>query len=402
MWRFPSRTKQAMSQAQIILEPPGRPSLLPMTALVIGALLIQVGNSALNVLVPLTMAVAGRSPAEIGIVASAYSLGFLAGCMTIALLVRRVAHIRAFAILAAIQASLTIAFGLVEHPAAWAMFRLISGFTSAGLFVVSDSWLNERVPPSHRGRLLGLYNLFARIAQIVGQVVPAYLFLPTPLVFAVISVLFSMALVPVGLSGTTGPAAPDAVRLRFREVWTNAPVSVVGSFYVGLIGGAIVSVFPAFAVFIGVQPADVGFLAAAVQVGPLIAQWPLGILSDRIDRRLVMVGCAVVMVSAVALLMVVGTASYPILFIALCVIGAGSLPIYALSVAHAFDRADPRGAVALSSTLLFIWASGSVVGPLLAAWAMDRYGPNGYFGLLIAAGVLFVAFAAFRMRMRPR
>jgi MFS family permease len=393
--------------AELPATPAARPStrrtLWQLVAILSGAFLLQIAGAALGLAVPLRMALDGRPAGLIGLAGSASAAGFLVGCLAAARFVRPIGHIRAFAVLAAVQAVVTQLFALTEDPWIWVGLRLINGTVNAAQFVIVESWVNDRAPDALRGRIMSIYIVCSRAGLILGQMLPLVFTDAGYELFIAASALYSLALVPVALNQATPPAPPPMATLGLRDLWAVAPVSIVACFYVGLVGSAAFNVLPLYGVGVGLSNVAISLLAASLQLGSLLIQWPMGWLSDRKDRRAVMIGGAlatVVLGLAVAL-----AGKLPFVALAVltaCAIG-GTQAVYAIAVAHAFDFAGRERAVALSSSLMLVWGVGASLGPLIAAGAMDRLGPPGLFVHAAAFSLAFAGFAVWRMTRRtPR
>ncbi|MBX3453004.1 MFS transporter [Ferrovibrio sp.] len=376
-------------------------SALSLAALVCGGILLQLAGSALNVLVPLQMALQGQAPAMIGAVASSYAAGFLTGCFVGGTLTRRVGHIRAFAILAATQSCTVLALALFTDATAWLMLRFAGGFAGAGLSIVIESWINGRTPRSYRGRVLAVYNIVNRLAMITGQLWPAFTAASSTVAFIVMGGLYSAALIPVGFTRTRPPKRPDAVKVRLAEIWATSPISLIGCLYVGLVGGALIGMLPAYGVLREMSPSEISILTAMVQIGAMSMQWPLGFVSDRVDRRKVMLGTAAVGMVAAIMLLAFSPLPLYLAYAAFAVIGAACLPIYALAVAHAYDKSARDSAITLSASLLFVWASGSAIGPMLMSFVMQFAGPRGLHAYLVLLSLIFIALVMWRLAKQP-
>jgi len=376
-------------------------SALSLAALVCGGILLQLAGSALNVLVPLQMALQGQAPTMIGAVASAYAAGFLTGCFVGGRLTRRVGHIRAFAILAATQSCTVLALALFHDSTSWLLLRFAGGFAGAGLSIVIESWINGRTPRSYRGRVLAVYNIVNRVAMITGQLWPALTAVSSTVAFILMGALYSASLIPVGFTRTRPPKRPDIVKVRLREIWATSPISLFGCFYVGLVGGALIGMLPAYGVLRDLSPSEISILTAMVQIGAMSMQWPLGFISDRMDRRKVMLATASVGLLAAILLFIFSPLSVTLGYVAFAVIGGACLPIYALSVAHAYDKSARDSAITLSASLLFVWASGSAIGPMLMSFVMQYAGPRGLHAYLVVLAGIFILLTLWRMARQP-
>jgi len=374
-------------------------------AILAGAFVLQIAGAALALSVPLRMALDGRPAALIGLAGSASAVGFLAGCLAAGFLVRPIGHIRAFAVLAALQAIVTLLFALTADPGMWIGLRLANGMVNAAQFVIVESWVLDRTPETLRGRMMSIYVVCSRAGLVLGQMLPLAFPGAGIELFLAASALYSLALIPVALNRAPSPAPPPAVAvMSLRDLFAVAPVSIVACFYVGLVGSAAFNVLPLYGVGIGLGNAAISLLAAALQLGSLLVQWPLGWLSDRKDRRAVMIGASSTTVIGAAAVAVLGPGlGFVPLAAAIALAIGGCQAVYAIAVAHAFDFAGRERTVALSSSLMLVWGVGASLGPIVAAAAMERLGPGGLFVHAALFSLGFIGFAVWRMtRRKPR
>jgi MFS family permease len=377
------------------------PTYLRSAAIIAGVAILQAANGLLGLLLPVELTAAGASGAVVGAVASANGLGFLLGCLGAPRLVRRVGHIRAFTALAALCASLTLLFLATRQPWAWIALRLVTGLGLAGLFSTVEGWLAATTPGESRGRVLGLYLVATKLATVLGQVLIGTGLFHAAALFVVASGLFSLALIPVALTRTAEPEPPRLVSLQLGALWRIAPASVVGCASAGLLNSAVAGLVPAWGAGLGLPVSLVVTLAATMQVGSLAMQWPLGWLSDRTDRRQVILACASAVAGlSLAIAALGGTLAPAALTLLFLVWGGFSMSFYGVCVAHASDHASPEAMVRVSSSALFAWAMGSTTGPLLAAPALDRLGPAGLFLYATAISGALALFVAWRMTRR--
>jgi MFS family permease len=353
---------------------------------------------------------------SIGLIAAAYSLGFVAGCLSMPYIVRRVGHIRTFAVCAAIAASVVLVMALAVHPIVWIPLRALSGICFAGLFMVIESWLNERATSVNRGQILAIYMVINLSAVTAGQMV---LPLGAPAgfsLFTVTAIAITLALVPVALSTSDAPQPLRQVRLRLGRLYAMSPVGVVGGFFVGLANGAFGGLGAAFATQIGMSVTGVALFMSAALVGGALAQVPVGRLSDRVDRRKVIAGACVLAAVAGGLLAVLGDARAggllvsadigladlsPMALVGVAALfGAAIYPQYSLCIAHTNDFVGREDFVEASSGLLLTWAIGASIGPVLAAFAMDGLGVGGLFLYTAAVHASFAAFTVYRITRR--
>ena len=377
-------------------------AVLALTAIVAGAFLLQMANGWLGLLVPARLGAAEYPATVVGIVVTAHSVGFLAGCLVAARIVRQVGHIRAFAALAAAVSVASLAFTIAVEPVLWTLLRLVTGFCSAGLFTIAEAWISAQTPQKLRGRVLSLYMTSNKLAVAGGQLALAAAD-GGAVFFLLSSAAYSLALIPVALNPAAAPKPPELVTLNLRQLFRIAPAGVVGCFAAGLINTAVTGVLPLYGVELGFGTGTVAVLLALMQAGSFLLQWPLGWSSDRYDRRIVIAGSAVAIAAISLLVGILGKAA-PLWGLGLLLLlwGGFALSIYALSLAHAADFADPQEMVPLSSSLLLVWAAGSVIGPALATVAMDLTGPGGLFFYSGLVALLLAGFVVWRMtRRRP-
>ncbi|MGE4221064.1 MAG: MFS transporter [Alphaproteobacteria bacterium] len=374
------------------------PSIL---ALLLGAFLLMLGAGLLGTVLGVRLAEAATPTLVSGAVLAAYFAGLLLGSMRAASIVRGVGHIRAFAAFASLFSTAALAHGLTLDPWLWGVLRFVEGFCLAGLFMGIESWLNARAENRFRGQVLSLYMVTIYLAQGLGQLL---LTLPDPtrfLLYVVASMLLSVSLVPVALTRFPAPELPDVRAFGFRALYAISPFGVLGAAASGVMLGAFYGMGPVFAQNIGLDTAGVARFMTAAIIGGLVLQFPLGRLSDRFDRRTVMVG-------VVAGLAVVGcaTAAAPsfgpvVLLCAIALFGGLCFALYPLSVAHANDHVEAADMVAASSGLLLAYGVGATFGPLAGSAAMHVLGPTGLFLFMASIGALATGFGLWRMRVRP-
>jgi MFS family permease len=391
------------------------PAVGPLFALLLGVAILFFGNGLQGVLLPVRATIEAFATTSIGLIASAYSAGFIVGCLSMPHIVRRVGHIRTFAVCAAIAASVVLLMVLIVNPWVWIGLRALSGVCFAGLFMVIESWLNERATSTNRGQILGVYMVINLTAVTIGQMIlplgdPAAFSL-----FALTAIAITLALVPVGLTTSDAPQPLREVRLRLRRLYAMSPVGVVGGLFVGLANGAFGGLGVVFARDVGLSIAGIALFMSASLVGGALAQLPLGRLSDRTDRRKVMIAvCAFAALIGGLLALLgearqsgelfgvdVGFAPSPWALIAAATLfGSAIYSQYSLCVAHTNDFVSREEFVEASSGLLLTWAIGASIGPLLAAFAMDGLGVGGLFIYTAFMHASFVLFALYRMYRR--
>ena len=388
----------------------------PLTALLLAVAILFFGNGLQGVLLPVRATLDAFATTSIGLIASAYSAGFMVGCFSMPYVVRRVGHIRTFAVCAAIAASVVLLMVLAVHPLVWIPLRALSGLCFAGLFMVIESWLNERATSVNRGQVLATYMVINLSAVTIGQMMlplgdPAGFSL-----FALTAIAITLALVPVGLTTSSAPQPLREVRLRLRRLYAISPVGVVGGFFVGLANGAFGGLGAVFATQVGLSITGIALFMSASLVGGALAQLPIGRLSDRTDRRKVIASVCTLAAVAGVLLALLGDARQggllvsadlglaelsPIALVAVAsVFGAAIYSQYSLCVAHTNDFVSREEFVEASSGLLLTWAIGASIGPLLGAFAMDGLGVGGLFLYTATVHAGFALFTVYRIGQR--
>ena len=328
--------------------------------------------------------------------------------------IRTVGHIRAFATFAATAAVTSLLFQIATDTTLWFALRVVHGICIAGLSTVVDSWINDRTPNAARGRVIALYTITITLALTGSQFLIGLFDVASAQLIMVVSGLFSLALIPVSLTRAETPSQPKVVGVSVRHLYRVAPVAAVGCFAVGFMNTAVMNITPYFLSKAAVPAVTIGLLMGMIQTGRLGLQWPVGLLSDRIDRRLVILGASAAIVVIMLALALVGPAKGAALrgesgemvrlgIIGLfCLWGGFALTLYAVCVAHAQDRGAPGEAVALTSSLLFAWAAGATIGPLVVGLAMELLGERMLFVLTAGAALLLAAFTGWRLMLRER
>lgn len=368
--------------------------------MVLSAILLQGGNGILTIVVPLRMTNIGLPATDVGFVGTGYAIGFLIGCVFATGLVRTVGHIRAYAALAAVMGTGILALTIDTNVFLYAAVRAATGFCMAGLTTVIESWITERTPRENRGNVLSIYMVVTKGALAIGPLMLGYGDVDGPGFLMIICAFCSMSLVPMALTRGPSPDIPPLKRLGVVTLYKIAPAAIVGCVAIGLVNGAVISLIPTYAASIHLSPTSIAVIMAGMQLGGLAFQWPLGWLSDRMDRRLVIAVCA----SAVAVLSLAAVflAGMPevVQIVLFSIWGGIAFSIYAICVSHAADRAPLDLMVAMSSSLLLAWAAGAVVGPTAASFTMAAIGPGGLFYYAAGVMVCLLAFVLVRTRIR--
>lgn len=375
---------------------------LAVASVIVATAFTAAGNGMMATFVPVRLDLEGIGQDAIGVVVTAYAVGLLLGCVLSGHVMRRVGHIRAFATFAAMGTISALLMSAWVTPAVWILLRLASGFCTTAMFLAAQSWLNEVTASERRGRVMSLFYLAYTVSLGLGALVMNRVAADTTTPFLVLAGLYAAAVIPVALTRLETPPAPDRIAVRLGEVYRISPVGLVGAYASGSLGMTMMGVGPMYGTAIGLDGADIALMMAALQGGNLVIQWPLGWLSDHVDRRHVIAGAALAVIAVSAAILAVGDASLVTLVFLFGLWGGLAESIYAVSTAHANDRTPAGDYVVVSSTVLVVWASGSTVGPLLATGAMRAFGPAGIWAFFIAVAAVFAAFVAWRAMRRDR
>lgn len=368
--------------------------------LLLAAALLLSANGMQTTILSLRGIAEGFPPFVIGLMLSAYYLGFILGCRFAPGFIAGVGHIRAFTAFASIASAAALAHAIILSPFAWLALRILTGFCVAALQMIMESWLNEQATNATRGRIMSVYRITDFTMVTVAQASIA-LFDPAGFtVFAVLSIVLSLALVPVALTRIRVPPVPTVTRLDLVRLWKLSPISAAATFGVGLAASSFWAMGPSFVTGIGYAPATAGYFVAAIIFGGAIAQWPVGWLSDRFDRRRVLLAfCAAAAILA-SLLPSFAHRSELWLIIGALMFGVSALPNFGLAAAHANDRAAEGEAVSVNGGLLMIYGVAAVLGPIIAPQIIGRLGDDSLFYWVTAIYSALIIFCLYRMLQR--
>lgn len=376
--------------------------LVPVLALLVSIGLLLVGHGLLLTMLPLRASAHGFTATEIGLTASAYYLGFVAGCLLVPPTVRRSGHIRTFAALGAIFSAVVLVFELLPHFPVWVVLRFFIGVAIAGAYMVIESWLNDAATPASRGTILSVYSMVGFLMVALGQLLLNLSPQSPTTLFSLAAILISLAIIPVSLTASVAPAPIHNVRIDLRHVWHLSHVGLIGSVVGGLVSGSFWALAPVYAREVGLETASLTLFISAAVLGGAAFQLPLGRLSDHYDRRLVVFFSSIG--GAVASLLIVGISSVTesggwALIILSFLWGGCSMTIYPICLAHANDHADPSDFVSVGSALLLVQGVSSAIGAPLASLSMAWIGPAGLFTFAAVSLVLFAGVIAVRRRV---
>ncbi|KAA2285116.1 MFS transporter [Arenimonas fontis] len=376
--------------------------MLPLTALLAGVALLLAGSGLLGTLLAVRGSQAGFGDQALGLVMSAYFLGFLAGTFLAPPLIRRLGHIRAFAFFAALCACTVLAHPMLVAPWPWGLLRLGTGIALVGLYTAIESWLNSHAAAEHRGRIFAVYMAVNLLALALGQqllrLAPADSFV----LFSLVAILVCAAMLPVTATRLAQPATPVSDRMRVRQLARVAPAAAAGAMFSGLAMGAFWGLGPAYASHLGLNAGQVASFMSLAILGGAALQLPIGRLSDRGDRRLTL-GLVCALAAALAVATALLRAPSPWLLYGLFFAYGGlAFAVYPVAVAHLLDRVPAEQVLAACSTVLLVHGAGAAVGPALAGALMQRFGPAALPAWFAAMQAAVVLFTLTRLLLRQR
>ena len=375
-------------------------AFLPIGSLLLSASLLLMAHGLMGTLLPLRGLLEDFSSGQLGILGALFFIGFGLGTVLGPRAINRVGHIRTFAAMAALICISVMLQSLSASPIAWWAARALTGMCLAILFVVIESWLNANSTSENRGLIFSVYTVITLAMLSIGQFLTTRADIAAFTLFAIATMLFAASAVPVSMTKKNAPAPTGTAKLRLGYLYSLSPVAVVGAMAVGWATGAFWTLGPVFAQRETGDVAMVAAFMAATVVAGAVGQLPLGWMSDRCDRRIIIV-IASLCASIAAIGHVLASYYMPAGIIA-CAVAFGffALPLYALCAAHLNDQVEEDEYVEASSGLLLLYASGAVVGPLIASALMDKFGPQVLFLFTGTVHGVLVVFALFRMSCR--
>lgn len=375
-------------------------TLAAVAAVLFGIAFVSASTGLVTTTVGIRLGLESVPTTTVSIVLTGYPLGFLVGCLYGRQLIAAVGAVRAFAAFGGLATTTAIALGLTDDPYLWTVLRAGSGFCSAGLYTVTESWLNSRATIATRGTVLAAYMITDKIAYAGGQTLVASADPHSPVLFMLAGILFALCLIPVAMTRSEAPVVSSTNRYGLRRLIQVSPVGIVATIACGAANSAVSMAGPTYASAIGLDPSQIAFFMTLLFLGGLTLQWPIGWASDHFDRRTVLlVALIATMLIAIAMTLVGRTAEA--LYVLGFIYGGAAFVIYPLAVGHANDYIEPDQVVGVSAGLLMCWAIGAVVGPPVASQIMGLFGPSGLYIFVAAIYAVAAGFTVYRMQVRP-
>ena len=374
-------------------------TLASLAALLISMGILLLGSGLLGTLLAVRMGSAELRTDTIGLVMAGYSIGFVIGTLVCAGVIQKVGHIRGFTVFCAIACCSALAHGLYEAPWFWLAMRVLFGFSIAGVYMVTESWLNDRTPREYRGRVVSLYIIVTSLSLGAGQFLLTIWDVSGFQLFSLAAILLAAGLIPVALTRSRSPDLQTAPRLGLRSLYAISPLATITALASGVINGAFYALAPVFVVDIGLSVYQVSTFMGGTIVGGLFLQYVIGRLSDRYPRaRVIMFVAALVGCLGVVIGWMTNAPFWQLLALSVCW-GGLNFTLYALALALANDHVASEQRISASATLLLTNGLGMVAGPILLAFAMRWLGPGGLFFGFAVISITVSLFAWTRSRV---
>jgi MFS family permease len=374
---------------------------LSFVALFLSVILLQLSSGGVGPLDAISGITLGFDTAQIGILGSAHFVGFFIGCWWAPRLMGDVGHARAFSAFTVLGAIGLIGHMMLPDPTAWAIMRIATGICVAGCYTVIEAWLQAEVTNETRGRAMGLYRIADMGASLVAQLLIGVLAPAAYVSYNLLAIFCCAALLPMALTKRPQPETPSAPRLRPMLAVTRSPLAAAGVVVAALSSASFRMVGPVYGQGVGLALDQIALFMAAFVAGGALAQYPVGWLADKYDRRWVLIWLSV---AAIASCMVTASLSdLPTsgIFLTAMIFGLTTFPIYSVAAAHAHDFAADDERVELSAALMFWYATGAIAAPYAASILMEHFGPPALFAMIAVGHAVLVIFGFLRMRARP-
>ena len=370
-------------------------------ALLLGMMLLMVGNGLQGTLLGVRGGIEGFSTFDMSIVMSAYFAGFLGGSRLAPEMIRRVGHVRVFAALASFISAILILYPAFAHPVAWALGRVVIGFCFSGVYVTAESWLNNSADNTNRGKTLSVYMIVQMFGIVCAQVLLVMGDAGGYALFIVASVLVSISFAPILLSISPTPAFETTKPMPLKTLIKTSPLGCFGMFLLGGVFSAQFGMSAVYGMAAGLTIVQISMFVSSIYVGALLMQYPIGWFSDYVDRRVVILIVAAVG-GAMSLVGFLFDHYFGALLVAAFVIGGTSNPLYSLLIAYTSDYLEADDMAAASGGLIFTNGMGAIMGPLVTGWMMDVFGTQAFFMVIAVLMLTLTGYAGYRMTQRSR
>lgn len=361
----------------------------------LGILLAGVGL--LGTLLGVRATIASFGNLETGFIMSGYYAGYIIGTLLAPRLIRNVGHVRCFSAFAAVAAASSLGFGLLVDPLFWLTLRILTGICVVGLYMVVESWLNEQSSGPSRGRIFSVYMMSTLVALGIGQFLLLVGDNTELTLFALSAILISLGVVPIAITRVTEPRIELLLPAKLSELIHISPLGMIGALSAGIVNGAFWGMAPVFGQRLHLGDDGIAFLMSATILGGVMLQWPIGHLSDRLDRRSVLILTSFATAAAAVLITYIVVLGYPGLILTSFLYGGLMFALYSISVAHTNDHLMPGQVLAATQGLLLVFGIGALCGPVLGGIAMASLGPPGLPAMSAITTVALALFGVFRV-----
>ncbi|MBA99226.1 MAG: MFS transporter [Sulfitobacter sp.] len=375
--------------------------LISFAALFMSVILLQLSSGGVGPLDVLSGIKLGFSNQEIGLLGSAHFIGFFVGCWWAPRVMGSVGHSRAFAAFTAAGSIGLMSHMLIIDPYAWALMRVASGFCVAGCYTVVEAWLNAKVTNETRGRTMGAYRVVDMTGSLAAQMMIGVLTPASYVSYNLLAILCSAALLPLVLTRLPQPETPAQPRLRPRLAMDRSPLAAAAVVVAALSSASFRMVGPIYGQEVGLSAGQIAWFLSAFVLGGALAQFPIGWLADKFDRRWVLIWLSAASILSCAVTVMAAGMGTGAIFLAATLFGLTTFPIYSVAASHAHDFAKSEERVELSAALMFWFAVGAIFAPYLASVLIENYGPAALFGMISIGHGVLVLFGLTRMRARP-
>jgi MFS family permease len=368
-------------------------------AILLGIACLMLANGLQGTLLGVRAGVEGFSTFTTGIMMSGYFVGIFIGSFLAPYLVKRVGHIRVFSALASLASISILLHGVYITPLGWTLMRIVTGICFAGIYVVTESWLNDRASNETRGKVLSVYMVLTTAGMGSGQFL-LNLAEPSSIdLFILTSVIISFGLIPMLLTAKPAPTFGYSQTMSLVDLYKASPLAVIGNGLTGMAHGTFFGMGAIYASTVLGDVKSISIFMACFLVGGLITQWPIGYISDRVNRRLVMSVISIIAIAACMIAIVLPKGS-PAFFVSILLLGGAAMPMYSICIAYANDRLEPGQIVGASGSLVMVSGIGLSTGPIIVAFFMDFYNVTFFFWGIATIFVLILLFTMIRIQSR--
>ena len=375
-------------------------SLLSIASLLLGSAFLFFAGGLTAVLLPVRGGMEGFSSFWLGLLGTGWAIGYVSGCLLVPKIVSRSGHIRAYSVMAASACISVLLSSMLMVPITWILLRAFAGFAFSGAAMIVESWLTERSANTDRGVIFGTYTMVNLFATTMGQMVIAVAPAESFHLFTIAAIFYVIALLPSALTRTQAPSPLARVTLDVPKLWRNSPIAVVAVFLTGVSNGSFGTLAAVYGRAIGLDLLGIALFVSASILAGAAAQIPVGYLSDKVDRRFVVIGIALVAIASDIFFLNNEPHDTLSAVIHSAVFGAAIFTFYPVLVAHANDHAAPSEGLQTSGGLLLMIGVGTIVGPLVAGALMTVWNEQGLFVVTLVAHLLILSYALWRMTQR--